>query len=118
MDKPRCSTSSSLYLSGGGCHETEPVPSVLMLRGAAGSLSGFHVALFPVPKVHQTEVQSRLVNKEHDLNSHLSGQGFTLHVAEVEGSNLGSHSTGSAQSSPYLILLYLLKCKNVLNSQN
>ena len=48
-------------LSGGGGHGHEPVPSVLVLSGPAGGLSSLHGALLRVPKIHQTEVQSRLV---------------------------------------------------------
>ena len=39
----------SVCFAGGGGYEYEPVPSVLMLSGPAGSLSGLHGALLLVP---------------------------------------------------------------------
>lgn len=49
--------------TGGGGHEHEPVPSVLMLPGTADSVSGLHDTLLLVPQVYQTEIQSRLVKR-------------------------------------------------------
>lgn len=56
--------------AGGGVHEHEPVPSVLLLPGAGGSGSGLHGALLPVPQVHQAEIQPRLVNTDTRTHAH------------------------------------------------
>lgn len=56
--------------SGGGGHEHEPVPPVLVLSRPAGCLSGLHGALLRVLKIHQAEVQSRLVNACTRMHMH------------------------------------------------
>lgn len=76
--------------SGGRGPEHEPVPSVLVLPGPAGSLFGLHGALFPVPKIHQAEVQPRLVN-QHLWKSRASS-GPVLHKASLHKWREGSRS--------------------------
>lgn len=83
-------------LSGGGGHEHEPVPSVLVLSGPGGCLSGIHGALLLVLKIYQAEVQSRLVKTStigpNTFGNHTQHQ--EVFSAAVEGGNLGSSSTG------------------------
>ena len=59
----------SVCIRGGGGHEDEPVPSILVLPGPAFSLSGLHGALLRVPEIHQTEVQSGLVNTSGNVST-------------------------------------------------
>lgn len=116
--------------SGGGGHEHAPVPAVLVLSCPAGSLSGLHGALLPVLKIHQTEVQSGLVNTsgsdqmQPEITHTTLGQGciFVLidfivkcfvFFAALEGSNLGSSSTGSTLSHAFVLLFPLLGCFTV-----
>lgn len=47
--------------SGGGGHEHEPVPLIFMLSGPDWSVPGLHGSLLHFLKIHQAEVQSRLV---------------------------------------------------------
>lgn len=47
--------------AGGGGHETEPVPPVLLLPGAGGRVLRLHGALLRLPEIHQAEVQPGLV---------------------------------------------------------
>lgn len=73
-----------------------------MLSGPAGSLSGIHATLLLVPKIHQTEVQSGLVNAPIKLNV----------------IKLGSSATGSTLGFSLFVFLLLFKMPNSLDISN
>lgn len=58
---PHAASQQSSVLSGGGGHEHEPVPLIFMLSGLDWSVPGLHGSLLHFLKIHQAEVQSRLV---------------------------------------------------------
>lgn len=98
----------SARLPGGGGHEHEPVPSVLLLPGAAGSLSGLHGSLLRVLKIHQAEIQPGLVNTsaspslsnqiKRSLKSHTRVYTFLFQLLY---DNVASSSTGSTLSHAF-----------------
>lgn len=97
------------HLSGGGSHENEPVPSVLLLPGPAGHLSGLHLALLRVPQIYQTEVQSGLV--KNSIRDHTFSCLFLLIRKCI------CQSSGSTGSTRSLYLMNFTVCFEIIQGK-